>query len=173
MLDATFYYSATITKAANEDIDLINKDGSEMDYAYRVYEIPGIPRNISSDNIDDIKDLLNNPNWSASIMQTEGSTEIEDSDINYKLTLQFINDQDGEDYEDEGDTRVSFIYDGIDYEKNEINDPPQDHNSDEIFDMDTIKVEARLKEVSINDDDFLANQLEDAKNKINELLEKK
>jgi len=39
--------------------------------------------------------------------------------------------------------------------------------------MNTINVEARLKEVSINDDDFFANQLEDAKNKINELLEKK
>lgn len=168
MLEVRFDYIATITKISDEELDLVAKDGTEMEYAYRVYEIPGIPRSIFAEDSEDIKSLIEKSVWEASI--NDGNVEL--SDISSSIVKAFIEDQDGEDYEDEGETIIRVIHDGLEYNTSDITSLPEDHNADQIFDMLTINVKAKLNEVSINDDEeiFSSNELEEARNRIQELL---
>ena len=92
-------------------------------------------------------------NWSADFLLDDpdnpslesASIELEDE------ILSLVRDQDGEDYEDEGDTKVYFCC-GMMYEKSEIKQPPENHNSEKLYDMPTSRVEAILKEVEIETD---------------------
>ena len=150
-------YIVTITKSSDEELNVQDKDGKEYVNTYRTYRISGIPKRFSAEGKEIIMDVLNNPQWDANIYNTDGDLSIE-SDVNQLIIEDMINDQDGDDYWDEGNTKVNFVgeLDDLGYvetQKNDIVNPPQDHQGyPDIYDMDIIAIEATLSEVSVCDE---------------------
>ena len=125
-----------------------------MEGAFRVYEIPGISRSIYTEDLDTAKTLLDQGNWDAHfLLDNPDNPELEGSSLKLDdVVIKFVKDQDGEDYEDEGDTKVSFAYDGMIYGKSEIKNPPPDHDADELFDMPTSIIDAHIDEIELEID---------------------
>ena len=151
-------YIVTITKSSNEELNIQDKDGKKYANAYRTYKISGIPKTFSAEGKEIVMDVLNNPGWVASVYNTDGDLSIE-SDLNQQIIKDMINDQDGDDYWDEGNTEVNFVgeLDDLGYvetPKNDILNPPQDHQGHpDIYDMDIIAIKATLSEVSVCDEE--------------------
>ena len=147
-------YIVAVTKTCDEYLTVESTNGNEMEGSFRVYEIPGIPRSIYTEDLDTAKTLLDQGNWHAQfLLDNPDNPELEDSSLKLDdVVIKFVKDQDGEDYEDEGDTKVSFAYDGMIYDKSEIKNPPSDHDADELFDMRTSIVDAHIDEIELEID---------------------
>ena len=68
MNDIIFYYNTTITKNCDEFLSIETTEGSKLEGAFRIYEIPNITRSIDVDNQSSAKVLIEKTNWSADFL---------------------------------------------------------------------------------------------------------
>lgn len=149
-MEIHFCYNLIVTKTADEYLTLTHREDGEMEGCLRMYNFEKVFRRYICDDDTSSKELLENPNWSASFNYDEKEICIHNDLNNIRLTREICFDEDWDDYE-EIEPKMEILFQGDFYKPEEFLEPIDSHDLEFIYDHCKItSVYAALEKVEVD-----------------------